>query len=60
MERIHEVTVMGVVLAILLEVSKQERIDEDARIPWRALDALADAFRKGGVDMPENLGSAAS
>jgi len=54
MERLIEVEVLSIALVILHEVAKQERDpeDEDARVPWRSLEALANSFRKGGVDIP--------
>lgn len=48
MKREAEVEVMSIALLLLQGVG--ERDSDDARIPWRTLDALADAFRKGGVD----------
>ena len=53
MDRQAEVTVMSAALLIVMECDKQRAQDayaSHAKVPWHTLDALADAFRSGGVD----------
>lgn len=53
MDRQAEITVMSIALLMLQDADKQRVQDayaSGAKVPWYTFDALADAFRAGGVD----------
>lgn len=53
MDRQAEITVIGIALLMLQEADAERKKDAYAsgmKVPWRTFDALADAFRAGGVD----------
>lgn len=59
MNNAAEAKILSIALLICLEVGKSPRA-ENATVPWRTLDALADAFREAGVtDIPDTLGKEA-
>ena len=52
MKREAEIEVMSIALIILQEAEgrRKDPYVDGAKITWRTLDALADAFRKGGAE----------